>query len=565
MINAIKRFGNRLFFNRLPLRAAPSRDVVWTEETLARALNLDLTRGRRAPISITRVDVRSSRCSTGSLYIPEMLDGPASEPRAAREAREIQTAIELGAEAAVSSLDARSFAPSHRVLRVLNPTAALETLARAGRERFSGKVVAVTGSVGKTTTKDIIHHMLGHFGSSRATFKNECAVPELYATIASLPPRVDFATLEMGAFRPGRMAMRGPIARPDIAVVTNVGLSHLMRFHDPYEILREKVSLFDYLTSEGTAIVHESILQVDDARERLIRTKPLSRLVTIGFDKNADVHLVELTSNQATLQGVMSVFGAQHRFQLSIPAKHFAENAMFAAATAHVLDLKVADAIAAFATFIPSGSRMERWRVQFSTGVIELIDDSFNAAPKSVLALLDFLLDRETTCRKVLVLGDMRELGTEEARLHEELAPEVEQAGISLLITVGPLAQLVAAKVSAAIEVRSFDDAVSASEIVPALLQPWDLVAVKASRAVALEKVVGAITSSGITASPSPIGWRIEDELRGVLPRALFTPSELKTDGGCEGTPLTLSREPLEVLEQQRRPWGRAPRKKSHD
>jgi len=175
-----------------------------------------------------------------------------------------------------------------------------------------------------------------------------------------------------------------------------------MNYSDPYEILREKVSLLDYLTSDRIAIVHRSVIAVDNARERLIRAKSPSRLVTVGDSQDDDVHLAEVSSNRGVVEGIMSVFGSRYCLRLSHPAKHFAENAMFAAAASHVLGLSVADAFTTLTTFKPSDHRMARWRVSMADGAIELIDDCYNAAPKSVRALLDVLAERHAARRRFL-------------------------------------------------------------------------------------------------------------------------------------------------------------------
>jgi UDP-N-acetylmuramoyl-tripeptide--D-alanyl-D-alanine ligase len=285
-----------------------------------------------------------------------------------------------------------------------------------------------------------------------------------------------------------------------------------MNYSDPYEILREKVSLLDHLTGDRIAILNRAILDVDDSRERLVRAKPVANLITVGADRDSDVHLLELDAAAGAVRGVMSVFGTAHRFELPLAGKHFAENAMFAVATAHALGHDAASAVDALLTFVATDGRMTRWRIETGTAILELVDDSYNAAPKSVEGLLGFLAERRNLGRKVLVLGDMRELGVAEEALHDALAPRVDQAGIDLLITVGALAARIADTVSPKLETVRFETADQAAGIVPSLLQHGDLVAVKASRAVGLDKLVAEIKSSANSASLAPPGWQIEDE-----------------------------------------------------
>jgi UDP-N-acetylmuramoyl-tripeptide--D-alanyl-D-alanine ligase len=202
----------------------------------------------------------------------------------------------------------------------------------------------------------------------------------------------------------------------------------------------------------------------------------------------------------------MSVLGRRYKFRLNLPARHFAENAMFAMAVAAALGLDVERLIPTLATAPTTSRRFQRYRVTVAGGSIELVDDAYNAAPASVAAMLDSFA-RRIAARKVLVLGDMLELGSESARSHEEVAPQIVDAGIGLVVAVGDLARLAA---PGEIESVHFTDAASAAAALPSLLRPNDLVAVKASNAVGLSAAVVAILRMGGASHAGT--WRIEDE-----------------------------------------------------
>jgi UDP-N-acetylmuramoyl-tripeptide--D-alanyl-D-alanine ligase len=238
----------------------------------------------------------------------------------------------------------------------------------------------------------------------------------------------------------------------------------------------------------------------------LIRSKKLTRLVTVGNEPDNDVSVTEATFDGTATEGAMSVFGAVHRFRLSLPGRHFVDNAMLAIGVASVLNLDLPPLIASLATVEPTSRRFARYLIVTTQGVLELIDDSFNAAPNSVAALLDTLAERAAN-RKVLVFGDMLELGSESRRYHAELAPIIRRAGVDLLITVGTLAALVAEGADATMH---YADAQAAAAAVASLLRPGDLVAVKASRRIGLDRVVAAIQAMGD--SKHAVSWRIEDE-----------------------------------------------------
>lgn len=200
----------------------------------------------------------------------------------------------------------------------------------------------------------------------------------------------------------------------------------------------------------------------------------------------------------------MSVLGRRHRFRLNLPARHFANTAMFAMAVAGALGLDIERLIPRLATAPISPRRFQRYRVALPGGSIELIDDAYNAAPASVGALLDSLGQRRAG-RKVLVLGDMLALGSDSVQFHQGILPLISGAGVDLLVTVGDLARQA---VPDGIEAVQFADAVSAAAALPALLRPNDIVAVKGSHDVGLGAVVNAVLRIG---SASHAGaWRID-------------------------------------------------------
>jgi UDP-N-acetylmuramoyl-tripeptide--D-alanyl-D-alanine ligase len=478
-------------------------DWTWTGETLATALAWR-NPVPLPPVSITSVQILTSACSPGALFVPlpfEMnLQGFSCESDA------IAAAIDRGASIALTTAPQLPFLPSVPVVRVTPPmTGALAKLARFARGSYQGKVIAITGSIGKTTTKDLLHHVLGHAGVSFKTVSSSNSIGGICAVTINRPLNSQFTVVEVGASRAGHIR-RAAIARPHIGIISNIGISHLGRYRNRQELFREKVSLFDHLEGDRIGIVHRNVLDEDDANERLIRSKRLSRLLTVGRGSDNDVHIADLAFDGIGTTGIISVLGNPYRFALPLPS-HFVDNAMFALAAAGALDLDLAPLVAALATSSPTPRRCTRQRIVVEGGAIELIDDSFNAAPDSVSALLRILQFR-SAARKVFVFGDMLSLGNDTVQLHKAIAPLSVSAGIDLVVTVGKLAPLAADK---SVETINFPDADAASRGLPALLKPGDLIAVKGSRAMHLENVVQAILAMG-RITPL-LSWRIEDEL----------------------------------------------------
>jgi UDP-N-acetylmuramoyl-tripeptide--D-alanyl-D-alanine ligase len=477
-------------------------DWTWTEEIVVNALG-GPSPARLPQISITSVHCKPDECSPGVLFVP--LPIALKRQGFEREEEAIAAAIESGASMALTNLWQLPFRPRVPVMRAAPTIAALIKLAQFARSGYRGKVVAVTGSVGKTTTTALVHHMLSHAGLS---FKSPGNTIEAVCEVAiNRPIKSHFTITEIESTRPGHLRHAG-IARPHVGIVTNVGLSHLANYRRAEDILREKVSLFDHLEGERVGIIHRSVLDADRASEGLIRSKGLSRLITVGKESNNDIHLTDMTFDGTASAGTMSVLGRLYRFRLSLPGQHFVDNAMFAVAVGSALSLDIDPLIASFTTAMPSSRRFERHRIATKAGVIELIDDSYNAAPDSVSALLD-TLGKRVVRRKVFIFGDMLELGNHSAQLHEAIAPIVKRAGVDLLVTVGAFAHLAGSQ-GASNEIASFANADAASAALPSLIESWDLVAVKASNAIGLETVVSAIRAMG--ESTPAMAWRIEDE-----------------------------------------------------
>ena len=468
-------------------------------ETLVRALG-KTPPGGLPTVSITSVQLRPDRCGPGALFLPVQASLPAS-----LEAQAIAMAAQRGASAAFTNLRELPFRSPIPVMHAGPTIDVLAALARQARSEYRGRLVAITGSVGKTTTKDLTHHVLSFAGSTHKMSGNFNTLPGVCHAMINRPLASRFGVMELAATQPGHM-MKARIVRPHVGVVTNTGVSHLQNFGTASDVRREKLSLFDHLNGEGTAIVHRSVLAADDAGDRLIRAKNLARLIVVGDSPDDDVYLCDTTFDGAATEGSMSILGRRYRFRLNLPARHFAENAMFAMAVAAALGLDVEGLIPALATAPTTIRRFQRYRVTIPGGSIELIDDAYNAAPASVAAMLDSFA-RRIAARKVLVLGDMLELGSESARSHEEVAPQIVDAGIGLVVTIGDLARLAAPR---DIDTAHFTDAASAAAALPSLLRPNDLVAVKASNAVGLGAAVVAILRMGGASHAG--AWRIEDE-----------------------------------------------------
>ena len=366
-------------------------------------------------------------------------------------------------------------AGSGALIAAPKPVAALGALARAWRRELGAAVIAVTGSVGKTSTKDLIAAMLRphrRVAASRANFNTEIGLPlELLAAERGTEALV----LEMGMRGFGQIAELAAICEPDVGVITNIAPVHLEQVGDLDGVARAKGELLVGLRDGGHAVV-----PADEPRLAPWLRESLS---VSRFGPGGDVDW------EAGQEGrVISAPGMTLTLDLSVTQVHQRRNALAAAAAALAIGVR------------PSGrvdvafSALRGEHVELPGGLV-LINDCYNANPLSVAAALEDLGAHETAGRRIAILGDMLELVADEAALHRAAGAQAARAGVSVLITVGPRARLIADGFPG--EAHAVDDAVAAAHVLAGLQRAGDVVLVKGSRGVGLERVAETLGAGG--------------------------------------------------------------------
>lgn len=386
-------------------------------------------------------------------------------------------------------------ASSAPCLLVDDTVAALGRLASHHRAKTQGTVIAVTGSNGKTTTKRMIDHVLGARLRGRAavkSFNNQLGVP---LTLLSAREDDQYLVVEIGSNAPGEVGALTALASPQIAVVTSVGYAHLEGLGGIKGVAREKLSLLSYLQAGGLGVVN-----VDRPQARALLNsykKTDTQLVTFGQSDAADLRLTEVCSD---LHGVRFRINDGPQLVLGACGTHNALNAAATFAVARRMGFEADQITTALASFEPGQMRLNVIRC----GAVTVINDSYNANPSSTAAAIEVLAGAGPG-RRVLVVGDMLELGSAAQTWHERMGRRAAEAGIELLVAVGSNARSVAAGARAAgspIETLVYQDADRAGATVGEWLQPGDLVLVKGSRAMGMERVVEAIGQSARAAAP---------------------------------------------------------------
>ncbi len=384
-----------------------------------------------APWQATGVSIDSRTCQPGDLFVA--LKGPHFDGHAF-----VVDALAKGAAAAMVSHATENLPADAPLLRVENTARALEGLGRAARERTNARIVAVTGSVGKTGVKEALRLVLGAQGAchgSEGNLNNHWGLP---LSLARMPRDTVFGVFEMGMNRPGEIAPLSRLARPHVAVITTVAAVHSEFFDSEEEIADAKAEIFAGMDEGGTAILNRDNRHFD----RLTGAAQAKRLDVIGFggDWQAEAQWEEYELHAEATHVHAQIGGEFTAYRLAVPGHHWLINSLAVLATAQTLGTDPMAAARVLATFQAPAGRGARHAVALGGGAFTMIDESYNASPTSMRAAFETLgrADPGSSGRRIAVLGDMLELGEDSHARHTALAEPLKQEGIDLVFTAGP-------------------------------------------------------------------------------------------------------------------------------
>lgn len=382
----------------------------------------------------------------------------------------------------------------HPHILVGDTTVALENLARASRKRMTGTVIGVTGSVGKTGTKEALFECLermvpGFAHRSVKSYNNHTGVP---LSLARMPRETKFGVFEMGMNHAGELLALTHMVRPHIALVTTIAPAHTEFFPSEEAIADAKGEIFQGLEPGGTAIVPFD----SPHRDRLIAAAEghAGRIVTFGLREGADVRAIEIVPGQGAGTYVTAQIGPDRTlgFTLSQPGDHWVANAMAVLAAVDAAGGDIEQAGLALAEMGGLAGRGARFKTAVSGGEALVIDESYNANPASMRATLKVLAATPAT-RRIAVLGEMRELGDQSEVFHAGLAGPIADANVEALLLVGEGMAPLARALEGRIELVHVPDAATARERIETMLRPGDAVLIKGSNGVGLSRVVAAL------------------------------------------------------------------------
>ena len=462
------------------MTAAP-QPKLWTATELQHATGGTMP----VPFDATGISIDTRTLQPGDLFIALQAETDGHAHTAA--------ALAKGA-AGILVHDAAAIPPGAPALLVPDTLAALTALGQAARARFKGHLVAITGSVGKTTTKEMLRTVLATFGpthASPASYNNHWGVP---LTLARIPHGTRFCIAEVGMNTAGEILPLARLAAPHVAVVTTVGTAHIGRLGTLDAIAHEKSDLLRGLLPGGTAILPAS----GNGTSILAAAAP-GPILTFG--PAGDIHATTSDLGPTSSRIQAEIRGTQVHFTLDAPGAHMASNALATLAAAAALNLDPHTAAAALEAFTPGAGRGQQRHVM--GGTVLLLDESYNASPPAVRAALA-VLARLPARRRIAVLGDMLELGTHAEAEHTELSSDVAHA-TDLVYACGPLTQALFKSLPEPIQGAHAPSSAALAPIVAAALRPGDAVLVKGSLGSRMKLVVEAVERA---AAPtlSPVG-----------------------------------------------------------
>ncbi|MBI1238427.1 MAG: UDP-N-acetylmuramoylalanyl-D-glutamyl-2,6-diaminopimelate--D-alanyl-D-alanine ligase [Alphaproteobacteria bacterium] len=404
-------------------------EPLWTSEEAAQA-----TGGRACGTwRANGISIDTRTLQPGDLFVA--LQGDARDGHAF-----VADALHKGAAAALIARRPGDVAADAPLLVCADTLEGLRALGVAARARSTGKIAAVTGSVGKTSTKEALRTVLSAFGAvhaAAASYNNHWGVP---LTLARMPRAAAFGVIEIGMNHPGEIAPLSALAKPHCALVTTVEAVHLENFTSVEAIADEKAAIFTGLAPGGIAVVN-----MDNPHGARVadhaRAAGAGAVWRFGTSEGCEARLIDADLDPEGSTVTAALFGTAITFRIGVPGAHFVMNGLGALLTAHGVGVPVADAAAQFVNVAPVGGRGARSRVVVPGGEATLIDESYNANPSSMRAAIALLAQTPTGRggKRIAVLGDMLELGPQAPALHAGLAAALSEAKIDRVFACGPL------------------------------------------------------------------------------------------------------------------------------
>jgi UDP-N-acetylmuramoyl-tripeptide--D-alanyl-D-alanine ligase len=469
-------------------------DILWQAEEVVRAVHgrclHEQTWGARG------VSIDSRTVTAGDLFIA--LKGPVHDAH-----DHVAAAFAAGASAAIVARQPKQVPADAPLIFVNDTMEALQALGRAARARAKCPIICVTGSVGKTSTKEMLRIALGAIGNTYAnqgSYNNHWGAP---LSLANMPLDAEYGVFELGMNHAGEMAALSLLAKPDMALITNIEAVHLEFFASTEAIADAKAEIFDGMSEGGTVILNRD----NPHYARLAaaaKNRGIKKILSFGRDSKSDARLIDCA---VTVEGCAvnaTIMGYNIHYAIGAPGLHLVENSLGALLAASLVSGKVDASAGALSHYKPPKGRGVTMSITLAEGgTLTLIDESYNASPASVRATIRVLaqISPRQGGRRILVLGDMRELGTTAPALHAALAPAIVEARIDSVFCCGEMMRHLYEALPEAIRGAHAPDSAILAPAVAEAVHAGDVLSIKGSKSMEMGRVIEALKALG--AAPS--------------------------------------------------------------
>lgn len=431
--------------------------------------------------------------------------------------KQVSFFFDNGAAAVMAHAIPKNLPKDKPVLLVDDTFVAFERLAVAARERFKGKVICVTGSVGKTSTRELIRHCLSKQAPTTATEANRNILTGIKGTLAKTPANFGYGVYEVSH----PLTVKGRLARPHVGIITEIQPDHLEFIHTLESIAEQKAELFNNLVPGGTAVINRDspfyyrIRKIAEARDD-------THVATFGVHKDSDARLVSVSLKPNGSTAEATIFGDAISYTVPLPGQHMVMNTLAALLAIRAAGGDWRRAAQDLASMEALPNRINRERIAYQDGHIELINDGYSVNPASLKAGLAVaaLVEPESNGRRIAVLGEMLELGQTGPRLHAEIAPHILKAGIDRVYSFGPLMRHLQDALPEDRRAYHDDDTFAVADAVIADLRPNDVVFIKGSNRTThlTARIVNTLKSPGRVSQARPKSAEIAEHKATPLP-----------------------------------------------
>jgi UDP-N-acetylmuramoyl-tripeptide--D-alanyl-D-alanine ligase len=459
--------------------------ALWTSDEVARALS---PIAMSAPFEANGVTFDSRAVAEGDIFFA--LPGETTDGHAF-------VADALSRRAAVAVVSREMMGAADRLIRVRDTMTALVALGRAGRQRSSARIASVTGSVGKTSTKDALRAILSAqapTSASAASFNNHVGVP---ISLARLPRDVRYGVFEIGMNHPGEIEPLARLVEAHVGVITNIEAAHIGHMGSEEAIADEKACLFAGMRPGAVAVLNRDNRHYDRLVQHA-RRFGVTKVIGFGRHEAAEARLVACRLQDSGSDVEALIDNRRIEYRLGAAGEHWVLNSLAALAAAEALGADLTQAAATLATVKASPGRGARRWLKMGSGKVELLDESYNANPASMRAMLAVLARTEPAPggRRLLVMGDMRELGEHADALHAGLADAVAASGASQVFLCGPHMKALWHTLAPAQKGVHRPDSAALAQEVAGALRAGDVIAIKGSLGSKMKTVVDAVVSA---------------------------------------------------------------------